>query len=146
MCHSCTCIENYKNPANALFTSFFHGSPCWTLRFASRCSLTPLAALGGGAARPLKTPTRRRFSNAASSPLIEEKQIKTPPRRVVFLFGSPCWTRTNDTAVNRCVKGVFYRLLISKKRRLYAGFFDLSCSVMLCHVVSSVSDLCQITY
>ena len=37
----------------------------------------------------------------------KDKKIKTTPDGVVFIFGSPCWARTNDNAVN---SRVLYRL------------------------------------
>ena len=38
---------------------------------------------------------------------MERQKIKTTPDGVVFIFGSPCWARTNDNAVN---SRVLYRL------------------------------------
>ena len=48
----------------------------------------------GGATRPLKTPTQRRFLNAASSPF-ERKQTKNHPNGWL-LFGGDGGARTHD--------------------------------------------------
>ena len=52
----------------------------------------------------------------ASCPtVIGVQQKETTTIRWSFLSGSPCWTRTNDTAVNSWAKAVFSLSLVSKK-------------------------------
>ena len=62
------------------------------------------SATGGASALRLPTSpaqsTSTRLLSAASAGDQQETKRKHHPNGWCFLFGSPCWARTNDTAVN----------------------------------------------
>ena len=76
---------------------------------ASRC-----AGLGG-AARSLKTPTPRRFLDAASSP-IERKPNKKPPVQVVFVWWG--WRGSNPRPL-RCERSALTNWATSPRKRYF---------------------------
>ena len=90
-----------------------------------------LASSATGGASALRLPTSpaqsasiRLLSGSISWRSTRNKK-KTPSEWMVFLFGSPCWARTNDTAVNSS------RLFLSIN---FAGYIisDLPVNTGLC--------------
>ena len=71
-------MNTKKKPENVLFTGYC-GSPCWTLHFACGQLAFHAAQPLGGATRPLKTPTQRRFSRGFESFDRDGTKRKAPP-------------------------------------------------------------------
>ena len=98
---------------------FLFGGDGGALRFA--CGLLALRAAQplGGASRPLKTPTLRRFLNAASSPLMQRKN-KEPIGRwtLCFWWG---WRGSNPRPL-RCERSALTSWATSPRK----GYFIVS--------------------
>ncbi len=113
-CRKAHLVEKERQVFRLVFS--FSGSPCWTRttsvcnsgsisphfrRLISPCCGTtcalPLPATGGGRARYPASAKRLAGSLVRKS---KTQQNKKHSFRSTFCFGSPCWTRTNDPAVN----------------------------------------------
>ena len=116
-------LRHSKTPLAGRKPSVHPGDSCGARDFfACRRKSRPLrphrlasSATGGASALRLPTSPAQSASIWRLSGSIGWRSTrvkkKTPSIRMVFLFGSPCWARTNDTAVN---SRMLYRLLAIK--------------------------------
>ena len=98
-----TCFPKIAKARKLSVYGPFRGSPCWTLRFASRCLRSTLRSHSRRRFPAAKIDSLDRFCSCgavASSPADRDgTKAKPPPDGRWPYFGSPCWTRTNDPRV-----------------------------------------------